>query len=1172
MLDPCCALTVCLPAFPAVQKLRRELDPAYGRWPVHFNVDCFPFHPSSMADELAPRIQAAVADVPAFAVRLAAVQCFGGRKGTMYAAVECADGGAARLHAALMAAFPDLDTGRPFQPHVTLGRFDDPAELHSATAAVAGAWTPIVCEVACVTLLARSRDGAFVATHEFPLGGPRDAWRRVNVPYVADAADAADGAVVAPSAAGFPLGKHWVCTLRTGGRALAKKRMMSVLIVDNSSSMGPLSQAAITTIGRGMFQFGDGATMVPGAVVVFSALAQVAAKDVRHPDDLERIRLPSQYNTNISAGVVLAVDTILAAAPPPDTHVLVTFLSDGAHNQGPALTDAWLATLRSRLGALAVSVVVVGVGAASDTTLGMKIKTALETVAVPGLSSIYYAPTSSAMSSVLVQLRRGLEEHVCGGGAARVRCHTHTFTETGTHEAAVYVAADGEAVLLLNADGTTSPPPAPVLDLGGDPVRVTVTEMDPAAVAAAVDAQIMRLSQVGVARGTGAIRADVEDVKGLMHACTAALASAASSELPAWSALRPRQRAAALKAFRRSEVSFREQLNRLEELRCGVANDSARQAAFLTGMQLKYGAKAVRRAGVVDASMADVNAQIATTVAEFAAAAGSGSGAGAGAGSGAGAGDTSILSLNTPAEQLAEWAEVDPATIDEPYVALVAYGMCGYPVRMAHTAAVQMDPWQTACLDVEPYLVDTGSLLLANQTGRAIMGPTREAVTDAIVVVHPECEGASRSAVRSVVNKYLCSVTLCRDLYMFQPAMVTAMHAHVFLTAASKFAAAGGSAAYLRLTLQLLYSLRVTQRGGVHGDLLRHWLRDWGTLTTATADDCKHPVQAVAALATATCDGPDGWAAMSSRTTGALPLLTLLCEVVSRRCRGVVRSGVDAAATLGAMYGIRAANSPSATEDPMAPEPEQTAVRRSCPPAHALVPGGFPSRTFNGAASVHAWVRSAIEPYYHAFRLGHVLQRLGVWTPDGDDAAVFARQQDIAAAFAELPSDPLAFMGIDDALAPTVLEAMFAQGMLYNDAGARVGAVPDTEASGAATAVPSAGLGDVRDPSCLHELLVDVHMTHYAASCEDKRKRWAAAIGDVTESAAMAANLDTFVAMVGTHTHGLSKAVFWSMLRVAKRAAGRGDTSKKDAFIGKSNNTVSVCFTEKRAATTPGTV
>jgi hypothetical protein len=660
---------------------------------------------------------------------------------------------------------------------------------------------------------------------------------------------------------------------------------------------------------------------------------------------------------------------------------------------------------------------------------------------------------------------------------------------------------------------------------------------------------------MGVARGAAAIRPQLDELKTFIQACSDAVASFSSEPLPAWSAMRPSQRAMALKVFRRSEVSFREQLNRVEELRCGVVNDSARQAAFLTGMQKKYGAKAVRRAGVLDVDMREVAAKISGTIASLAA-----STASAGPGGPGPApvehttDDTSFMSLNTPTEQLAEWTEVDPGTIEDPYAALVAYGMCGFPVRMAHTAAVQMDPWQTACLDVEPYLVDSGSLLLANRMQQVVMGPTRQPIVDVLVTVHPQCEVASCAAARSVVNHYLCSVALCRDLYMFQPGMVPSLHAHAFLKAMDKYSSTDKSSAYLKLALHLPYSLRVLHDGaGMYSGLLKHWLQEWGTLTTANADGCKHPAQAVIALATATATGHEATADWGMY---AVPLLTLLCEVVSRACRGLIKGGgVVPTQVLGAMYGIDASNSPVATEDAMAPEPDTDTVRRSCPAAHDLRPEGFPSRTFHGAAGVHEWVRRIITPYYNAVRLGHVLQKLGVWDATEAASSVFAHQEAIAEELLILPDDPLIGMGISSDDSKRVLEAMFAQGMLYNDSDDRVGAGEE-----------GGRLGDVRDHSCLHELLVDVHMVHYAESCEDKRRRWAASIGDVTEAVAIAADLQGFTSMVGAHTHGLSSKVFWSMVRAAKAAEARGDATKKLLFLSKSNTSVFSCFQDKKRA------
>jgi Mg-chelatase subunit ChlD/2'-5' RNA ligase len=1255
-LDTCCALTVVLPPFPVVQRLREKYDPAYSRWPGHFNVDCFPFYGGDKHAALLPLIQSVAAKLRPFTIRLASVACFEGKNGVMYAAVEDVDGGATQLHAKLMAEFPQLNTTRAFQPHVTLGRFTNSADMKSTAQALNLVWEPIVFEVTCLSLITRPRDGAFVVAYEFPLGG--DAWRQVTRGNLSDCTGttvmaaaptglaglnpstcvgvavkapatgfgAAEGACVgtiAPAllqssaataatatATGFRLGLHWVCRIKPAAAAPAayKKRMMNVIVVDNSASMGNLAKAAIETIGHGMYQFGDAVDSVPGIVIAFSQKAEVLSNCVRDAHDVARLMLPPQHNTNITAGVRAAVEEIVAAAPPLDTHIVMTLLSDGAHNEGPPITDDMLARWRMELRGWAITVIVVGVGATSDTSLGMKIKTGLETVAPPGLNSIYYTRSAYAMKEVLAQLQHGLKEHVAGGAALHVRCATHTFMDTGTNSATPYVEGDdmGATVILKSAD-VVAMPPLFTLASSGEMVPFTQMEIDPTLLTQALDVQVQRLSQLRVARGAVVIRSDLDELKTLIQACTAAITATARSEetSSAWASLTSKRRTAALKAYRRTECSFREHLNRLEELRCGVANDSSQQAAFLTGMQRKYGAKAVRRAAVVDTAIGDVLGRIADTVRLFEDLDVEATGAATTAVSTTLASvDTSFMSLNTPKEQLQEWRTVDPTTCTEPYEVLVAYGMCGFPVRMLQTAAAQMDPWQTACLDVEPYLVDTGSLLLANQTGQVIMGPTRQPVQDAIVVVFPECETASRAAVRSVVNEYLCSVAVCRDLYMFNPSMILAMHGHVFLTAVRKCVSADFSSAYLHLALQLLYSMRVVHGGGVFNTLLRHWLQDWGGLTTSKQDDCKHPLQAIVGLATATyipaaaaasaCAGggkeggdvlvasSSDWdvAAASASSMGATPLLTLLCEVVSRRCRGVVRgANVNPYEVLGAMYGINADNSPTATADPMATEPPEDVVRRKCLQTHTLRPTEFPSCLFDGVTSVHSWVRGVIEPYYHAFCLGHVLQRLRVWSKDVPNASVFLRQPDIAREFGMMPTDPFTFMGVVPTDANMVLEAMFAQGMLYNEAGKRVtpGKRHNSEAgvgAGAAAVVfetaagdgeaddgaTNDGLADVREPGCLRELLADVHMEHYATSCAEKRSRWQAMIGDVTTERALSANPEQFQNMLGPHTHALSRKVFWSLVRVANEEAAQGNPAKKRAFLERSNVSVPRCF------------
>lgn len=59
----------------------------------------------------------------------------------------------------------------------------------------------------------------------------------------------------AATSTGFQLGEHWVCTVRLPSGTVygAKKSLMNVVVVDNSASMGSLSRAALSIIGRGMY-------------------------------------------------------------------------------------------------------------------------------------------------------------------------------------------------------------------------------------------------------------------------------------------------------------------------------------------------------------------------------------------------------------------------------------------------------------------------------------------------------------------------------------------------------------------------------------------------------------------------------------------------------------------------------------------------------------------------------------------------------------------------------------------------------------------------------------------------------------------------------------------------------------------------------------------------------
>ena len=64
------------------------------------------------------------------------------------------------------------------------------------------------------------------------------------------------------------------------------------------------------------------------------------------------------------------------------------------------------------------------------------------------------------------------------------------------------------------------------------------------------------------------------------------------------------------KKVRGATSIFGQHRNKLKDLTCAIANDSASQAAFLNGMNKKFAAKAVRRAGTLDTTVDQLWAQL----------------------------------------------------------------------------------------------------------------------------------------------------------------------------------------------------------------------------------------------------------------------------------------------------------------------------------------------------------------------------------------------------------------------------------------------------------------------------------------------------------------------------------------------------------------------------------
>ncbi|MFD0265511.1 poly(A) polymerase [Streptomyces sp. NPDC127106] len=149
------------PHHAAVEELRRDHDPAAGRWPAHVNL-LFGFVPESSFEEALPVLAEAAAATDPFAVRLAGVHSFGRREDAVLWLDPAAAGEAPwqELRRELAARFPGCrGRGEGYTPHLTLGRSTDPQRaLAEFTERLGGAGAAFPARVGELAVLSRRGD------------------------------------------------------------------------------------------------------------------------------------------------------------------------------------------------------------------------------------------------------------------------------------------------------------------------------------------------------------------------------------------------------------------------------------------------------------------------------------------------------------------------------------------------------------------------------------------------------------------------------------------------------------------------------------------------------------------------------------------------------------------------------------------------------------------------------------------------------------------------------------------------------------------------------------------------------------------------------------------------------------------------------------------------------
>lgn len=623
-MDTKSALTCIVPNTAEIQSIRQKYDTAFDRWMPHFNIDCFPFFPKERHNELSHKIQSICSRFKPLTINLEKIKCFpcsGKKAGTLYVEVEELDGNLNKLHTQLLDEL-NIVTKKSFTPHVTLGRFSEQSDMESVMKLLE--WSPFSFELKGLNLIIREDNTSFRSSHYFPFGEMEE---KISEKYCGTMCN---------------VDEYYIFNLDSKQEdEIVKPKIANYLVIDNSGSMGGATVAATNTIGKGMYRISsDAIDIIPGEIILFSEKVNVI-ENISNVDDFDKIKFPNQGMSNITEAINVCVDRIVNKHE--DAHYIMTFLSDGQHNVGPSLTNEDILFLKNKIteNNIKLSVIVVGISS-NDTTLGMKIKTCLETVNINSLDSVYYARSFYDMNNVMSKLIHGCEESLSRRKSIKLNVSNGVFIENNSENITTFFS-DDNTIMVKSLPGKI-----PYLYIDGEKIPIEDRYIEVSDVTKAIDSILPKLSQIKIAFGNKSIEQQIAILDNFMitdeHFLNK-LNNTNDHDDIGTIKLSSKDRLKILKNVRRSKLSFQEERNKLKLLLVSVSNNSVQQADYLTGFNRKYANKAVLRSDTLSISLDDVIKQIKPEL-KLALAKDKEKNI---------EGSSSLLSLNTSLEQHEEW-------------------------------------------------------------------------------------------------------------------------------------------------------------------------------------------------------------------------------------------------------------------------------------------------------------------------------------------------------------------------------------------------------------------------------------------------------------------------------------------------------------------------------------
>lgn len=915
-----------------------------------------------------------------------------------------------------------------------------------------------------------------------------------------------------------------------------KQKICNFALVDNSASMENYTSYSVENIFKGLLDFkGENVEMIPGELILFSHDVKVYP-EIKSSEDLLRIKYPEQGSTNITAGVKRCIERILLHKEntKENIHYIMTFLSDGQHNCGPQLDKDDLSFMKNKINGhkLSLSVIVVGINS-NDTILGMKVKDYLETCSIPDLDNVYYARDMYGMKSILDSLTTGIHQCFNSGKLSDITVEGGFFLETG--DSKIRKLLSKNTIFAIKSLGEQEP----IVYVNGERLNPTLeTESKIEVIKDVISDLLPALSRAKIAYGVNSIKDRIKVLEDFILVSEELATKLKenddrqSTESENQSCrIRSSERLRLLKESRKNKINLQEERNKLKLLLAETSNDSSKQASYLNGFNKKFASKAILKADTISVTVDDVLKELESIKDDLQKALSEDIRSKYCSELDDNLADRSALSLNSPLEQLDEWLSFDPKDFTDIYSLLVYFGFTCYPVKFCNNNAVQMDPFQTECVYIEPCMVDTNTIMLANQTDKKLKTQSRETFTDGLILLDPSTVNSFKILRKTYIYQYLCSITLCRDLYMYHPRMTFSMHAHALNETVNQFFATG-SKSYLELALKIIYSFK--QIGERNDKLLEHWWINWETITQSQEDNCSHPIQLILLLA---CSNH------KCHTVYQTPWLNLLNEVLARKAKMIFSSfenpEKEAAKMMQTLLGIDRTNSPNPSLDLLQKEPSVESIRESCQHwAHITDTSILDKNFFTN--SISEYINNSVLPYIRTFELAKLLLQHDDW----QSAFLKLDERDKLLNFlfeklVKIQDIFDIFIICGEKQKELVLLTMFLQSVLYHTSSSR----------------KEINLKSVCDPLTLQEIIVDLRMKIYTDLCKVKMEKYLSVEGILTFEEAKNSNIIHFEEMLNGHTHRLHSDSYWAILKAAVH-----DPEKLEIFKKKTNYTFDKCL------------